>query len=72
MAGTSPAMTADMGLDEKVGGPMHVSMTKARATLHELVRRAAEGEDIVITYRGRPSVRLESTKYNAASPQAKS
>lgn len=38
---------------------MRVSITKARAQLAELVRRAEAGEDVVLTRHGRAAVRLE-------------
>lgn len=37
---------------------MHVSVTDAKAQLTELVRRAEEGEDIILTRHGQPVVRL--------------
>lgn len=38
---------------------MTVGIYEARAKLSELVRRAAQGEEVVITERGVPKVRLE-------------
>ncbi|MFN8618787.1 MAG: type II toxin-antitoxin system prevent-host-death family antitoxin [Dehalococcoidia bacterium] len=38
---------------------MHVSIREAKARLHELVRRAQAGEEVVLTRRGVPVVRLE-------------
>ncbi len=38
---------------------MRVSITKARAQLAELVRRAEAGEDVVLTRDGHAAVRLE-------------
>jgi len=37
---------------------MKVSVTNAKAQLTELVRRAEEGEEVVLTRHGRPAVRL--------------
>lgn len=37
---------------------MEVPVTEAKAQLTELVRRAEEGEDVVLTRHGRPAVRL--------------
>ncbi len=37
---------------------MKVSVTDAKAQLTELVRRAEEGEEVVLTRHGRPAVRL--------------
>lgn len=37
---------------------MEVSVTDAKAQLTELVRRAEEGEDVVLTRHGRAAVRL--------------
>ena len=37
---------------------MEVSVTDAKAQLTELVRRAEEGEDVVLTRHGQPAVRL--------------
>lgn len=41
---------------------MDVSVTDAKAQLTELVRRAEEGEEIVLTRHGRPAVRLTPVK----------
>lgn len=38
---------------------MNVSVTDAKAQLSELVRRAKSGEEIILTRRGRATVRLE-------------
>lgn len=38
--------------------PMHVSVSDAKARLTDLVRRAEAGEDVVLTRRGQPAVRL--------------
>ena len=37
---------------------LKVSVTDAKAQLTELVRRAEEGEEVVLTRHGRPAVRL--------------
>lgn len=37
---------------------MDVSLTDAKARLTDLVRRAEEGEDVVLTRHGRPAARL--------------
>ena len=37
---------------------MEVPVTDAKAQLTELVRRAEEGEEVVLTRHGRPAVRL--------------
>ena len=37
---------------------MEVSVTDAKAQLTDLVRRAEDGEEVVLTRHGRPSVRL--------------
>lgn len=39
-------------------GAMKVSVTEAKAQLTELVRRAEAGEEVVLTRRGHPAVRL--------------
>lgn len=37
---------------------MRVSVTEAKALLTELIRRAEAGEEVVLTRRGQPTVRL--------------
>ena len=37
---------------------MNVSVSEAKAQLTELVRRAEAGEEVILTRRGRPAVRL--------------
>lgn len=37
---------------------MQLSVTEAKARLTDLVRRAEAGDDVVLTRRGRPAVRL--------------
>lgn len=37
---------------------MYVAVSNAKAKLSELVRRAEAGEEVVLTRRGRPAVRL--------------
>lgn len=37
---------------------MRISVTQAKAQLTELVRRAEAGDEIVLTRRGKPAVRL--------------
>jgi prevent-host-death family protein len=37
---------------------MEVSLTRAKAQLTELVRRAEAGDEVVLTRHGRPAVRL--------------
>lgn len=37
---------------------MEVSVTDAKAQLTELVRRAEEGEEVILTRHGQPAVRL--------------
>lgn len=41
---------------------MHVSMTDAKAQLTELVRRAEQGDEIVLTRHGQPAARLVAIK----------
>lgn len=41
---------------------MLVSVTDAKAQLIELVRRAEEGEDIILTRRGQPVARIAPVK----------
>lgn len=41
---------------------MEVSVTDAKARLTDLVRRAEAGDDIVLTRRGRPAVRLVAVR----------
>lgn len=41
---------------------MYVSVTDAKAQLTELVRRAEEGDEIVLTRHGNPAVRLVAIK----------
>ena len=41
---------------------MDVSVTDAKAQLTELVRRAEEGEEVVLTRHGQPAVRLTPVK----------
>ena len=41
---------------------MDVSVTDAKAQLTELVRRAEEGEEIVLTRHGQPAVKLTPVK----------
>lgn len=41
---------------------MHVSVTDAKAQLTELVRRAEEGEEIILTRHGQPVVRIAPMK----------
>ena len=40
------------------GRTMHISLTEAKARLTDLVRRAEQGDDVVLTRHGRPAVRL--------------
>nr|WP_083988986.1 type II toxin-antitoxin system prevent-host-death family antitoxin [Devosia geojensis] len=47
---------------------MNVSLTKARAHLNELVRRVEAGEEIVLTRRGRPVVRLVPEPWEPTRP----
>jgi prevent-host-death family protein len=42
------------------------NLRESKATLSELVERAARGEEVIITVRGQPKVRLEAIK--TASP----
>lgn len=37
---------------------MHVPVTDDQAQLVDLVRRAKSGEDVILTHRGQPTVRL--------------
>jgi prevent-host-death family protein len=37
---------------------MHISLTEAKARLTDLVRRAEQGDVVVLTRHGRPAVRL--------------
>jgi prevent-host-death family protein len=41
---------------------MHISVTNAKAQLTELVRRAENGDEIVLTRHGHPAVRLVPVK----------
>ena len=41
---------------------MHVPVSEAKAQLTELVRRAEEGEEIVLTRHGQPVVRLAAIR----------
>ena len=41
---------------------MHISVTDAKAQLTELVRRAENGDEIVLTRHGHPAVRLVPIK----------
>ena len=41
---------------------MNIPITEAKAQLTELVRRAENGEDVVLTRHGRPTVRLVPTE----------
>jgi len=41
---------------------MRISVTDAKAQLTELVRRAEEGEDVVLTRHGQPAARLMALK----------
>ena len=41
---------------------MHISVTDAKAQLTELVRRAENGDEIVLTRHGHPAVRLVPVK----------
>jgi prevent-host-death family protein len=38
--------------------PMQLSVTEAKARLTDLVRRAEAGEEVMLTRRGRPAVKL--------------
>jgi prevent-host-death family protein len=42
--------------------PVHISVTNAKAQLTELVRRAENGEEIVLTRHGHAAVRLAPVK----------
>ena len=39
---------------------MHIPISKARTHLNKLVRQAETGEEVILTFRGRPIVRVES------------
>ena len=41
---------------------MHVSVTRAKGQLTELVRRAEAGDEIILTRHGQPAVRLVAVK----------
>jgi prevent-host-death family protein len=45
---------------------MQLSLTEAKARLTDLVRRAEAGDDVVLTRRGRPAVRLVPVRKNKA------
>ena len=45
------------------------SLRDAKAKLSELVQKAAEGEEVVITVRGEPTVRLSAIKRGDASDE---
>ena len=49
---------------------MEISVTAAKAQLTELLRRAEAGEDVVLTRRGQPVVRLVPV-YAIQTPQAR-
>lgn len=48
---------------------MQVSVSEAKGQLTELVRRAEAGEEIVLTRRGRPAVRLVAERLQVDSDQ---
>ena len=48
---------------------MHVSVTDAKAQLTELVRRAEEGDEIVLTRHGQAAVRLVPVKVRPSADQ---
>jgi prevent-host-death family protein len=41
---------------------MHISVTQAKGRLTDLVRRAEEGDEIILTRHGQPAVRLVPVK----------
>ena len=47
------------------------SLRDAKAKLGELVQKAAAGEDVVITVRGEPTVRLSAIKRGDASDEGR-
>ena len=47
------------------GDPVHISVTDAKAQLTELVRRAENGDEIVLTRHGHAAVRLVPVKRRA-------
>lgn len=51
---------------------MRISISEAKATLTELVRRAEAGEEVVLTRHGKPAVRLvpERPKPDRAAKRA--
>jgi len=49
---------------------VQVSVTDAKSRLLDLVRRASEGEDIVLTRHGQPIVRLAPVR-DVATPQTR-
>jgi len=48
---------------------MKVSVSEAKAQLTDLVRRAEAGEEIVLTRRGRPAVRLVAAARTATADE---
>lgn len=50
---------------------MIVSVRESKARLSELVTKARQGEDVVITVRGKPSARIVSMGSHDAKPDMK-
>lgn len=50
---------------------MHVPLSKAKAQLTDLVRRAEAGEEVVLTRHGQPAVVLTPAKQKAHDPEAR-
>jgi prevent-host-death family protein len=49
---------------------MHISVTDAKAQLTELVRRAEEGDEVILTRHGQPAAKLVPLK-KRLSPEAR-
>ena len=48
---------------------MDITISEAEGALGDLVRRAAAGEEVVLTLEGRPAVRLQPVEPEPARPQ---
>jgi prevent-host-death family protein len=48
---------------------MNISMTDAKAQLTELVRRAEQGEEVVLTRRGKAVARISAVRKTRLSPE---
>ena len=50
---------------------MHVAVSDAKAQLCDLVRRAEDGEEIILTRHGQPVVALKPVKPASITPEAR-